>query len=93
MSEKVIIYGTLFKLPVSIINIETAKTLFKYQSKLPFLLNEYFLLIKTRRSKKYFIVIGISFINRFYVKGFHKFKVLGYLNMSDCFKIKQELSL
>lgn len=63
-------------------NLGEIKSQFPYKSNNPEWLKEYLLLIKTRRRNKYFIVIGLSFIGSFKVKGFSKFKVIGWRELN-----------
>lgn len=59
-------------------DVSEIKKIFPWQSRQPRWLKEYLLLIKTRRGNKYYAVKGLSFVGRFSVKGFSKFKVIGW---------------
>lgn len=68
--------------PFFVKNIDSVRYLFPWQSRQPQWLKEYLLLIKTRRGNKYYVVKGISLGANFSVKGFSKFKVIGWRDLS-----------
>ena len=68
--------------PFFVKDIDIIKHLFLCQSRQPQWLKEYLLLIKTRRGNKHYVVKGLSFVGKFSVKGFSKFKVLGWRELS-----------
>ena len=69
-------------MPFFVKDVETVKHLFPWQSKRPEWLKYYLLLIKTRRRNRHYIVKGLSFVGKFRVDGFDKFKVIGYRELS-----------
>ena len=64
--------------PFFVKDIDGIRHLFPWQSRQPQWLKEYLLLIKTRRGNKHYVVKGLSFGANFSVKGFSKFKVIGW---------------
>lgn len=64
--------------PILVENIEAVKAQFPLPMKRPEWLKHYLLLIKTKRGGKYYIVEGLSYEGMFRVRGFDKFKVIGY---------------
>ena len=67
--------------PFFVRDIDSIRHLFPWQPQHPQWLKEYLLLIKTRRGNKYYVVKGLSFGAKFSVKGFSKFKVVGWRNL------------
>jgi len=63
-------------------DVEQTKNMFPWTGKNPEWLKYYLLLIKTRRKSKHYIVKGLSFVGKFRVDGFDKFKVIGYRELS-----------
>lgn len=69
--------------PFFVKDADTIKKMFPWQfQRNPQWLKEYLLLIKTRRRNKHYIVKGLSFVTKFSVKGFSKFKVIGWRELS-----------
>jgi hypothetical protein len=68
--------------PFFVKDIDGIRHLFPWQSRQPQWLKEYLLLIKTRRGNKHYVVKGLSFGAKFSVKGFSKFKVIGWRELS-----------
>ena len=64
--------------PFLVKNINEIMRSFPWQARQPEWFKEYLLLIKTRRKNKYYIVKGLSFVGKFKVNGFDKFKVIGW---------------
>ena len=68
--------------PFFVKDIDGIRHLFPWQSRQPQWFKEYLLLIKTRRGNKHYVVKGLSFGAKFSVKGFSKFKVIGWRDLS-----------
>lgn len=60
------------------IEIEEVKDHFPQKLRLPEWASIHDVLIRSRRTKNYFIVKGIALGQRWVIKGFEKFKVIGW---------------
>ena len=68
--------------PFFVKDVDGIRHLFPWQFRQPQWFKEYLLLIKTRRGNKHYVVKGLSFVGKFSVKGFSKFKVIGWRDLS-----------